>query len=280
MTEPPSERSLRRELEAYYRPLLPHWDRTLAGRGDLDFWRGVIRERPGRDVLELGAGSGRVTEVLAGGSGRVVAVDLLPAALHRARERLPAAGRVLTVAADMRTLRLDARFGLVAAANDPFSHLRSDEGRRRALERVAGHLERDGRFLLDALWFPDAWLAEARGPDGKTSETSVPAGEPTDEGGRGGTRDLRVRQTWRCRPETRLCEAAYELHRGGRRVARSTFRGRYWDPDELESSLRRAGLEIERRWGDYARSDWTPASEHLVVSARPARDPAGLPGGP
>lgn len=264
MIEPPSESRLRSELEAYYGPLLPHWDRTLAGRGDMAFWRGVVEARTGARVLEIGAGSGRVTEVLAPAARRVVALDLVPAALRRARERLCGAENVDAVVADMRTFRLDARFDLVVAANDPFSHLRTDPGRRKALERVAEHLAPDGRFVLDALWFTDAWLEEAAGPGGRCWESPVPDGDEV------GGADVRVRQRWRCRREARVCEARYELLEGDRRVAASTFRGRYWTREEIDERFGGAGLVVERCWGDYERSAWTPSSEHLVVSAAPA----------
>lgn len=265
MEQPPSESSLRAELESYYGPLLPHWDRTLADRGDLDFWREAVEARARPRVLELGAGSGRVTEVLAPAARTVVALELVPAALRRARERLRWAGNVLPLVADMRTFLLDARFDLVVAANDPFSHLRTDDGRRRALERVAAHLAPDGRFLLDALWFTDAWLEEAAGPDGKSWETAV-----SPEDGQEGEDAFRVRQSWRCRRESRLCAAEYRLLRGSRQVAVSSFRGRYWTREEIDGRFRRAGLAVERCWGDYRRSAWSPSSERLIVAASPA----------
>lgn len=263
MVQPPSESSLRAELESYYGPLLPHWDRTLADRGDLDFWREAVEARPRPRVLELGAGSGRVTEVLAPAARQLVALDLLPEALRRARDRLRGAGNVLPLVADMRTFRLDARFDLVVAANDPFSHLRTDEGRRRALERVVAHLASDGRFLLDALWFTEAWLEEAAGPDGKSWET-VMSREKVEEDA------FRVRQSWRCRREPRTCEAEYELLRGRRQLAVSSFRGRYWTREEISRRFRGAGLSVERCWGDYRRSAWSPSSERLIVTASPA----------
>lgn len=268
MTQFPSESRLRGELETYYGPLLPHWDRTLAGRGDLPFWRWVAEAWPGRHVLELGAGSGRVTEVLAPAARRVVALDLVPEAVRRARRRLRGADHVHPLVADMRTFRLGARFGLVVAANDPFCHLRSDDGRRRALERVAEHLDPDGRFVLDALWFPDAWLEEAARPGGRTLTHPVPpeGGEESEEEEAG----LRVCQRWRCWREERLCEAEFELRRGDRTIVTSTFRGRYWTPGEIEARFRHAGLSLERRWGDYRRSEWTPSSSHLVAVAAPA----------
>lgn len=259
MSRVPAADALRRELEAYYRPLLPLWDRTLSDRGDRAFWRRAAEASAGRPALELGAGSGRITEVLAGGPSPLVALDLNRDALLRARRRLSgSAGPVHLLLADMRGFRLDARFDLIACANDPFSHLRSDEGRAAALRRAADHLAPDGSLVLDALWFPEDRRRAAAGPAGLTVERSVPAGE-----GPG----LIVRQRWRCDPDTARCTARFVFLRSGEVAARSVFVGRYWTRRELESRLRAAGLRADRLWGDYERGPWTPGSDHLVVRA-------------
>lgn len=261
MTGAPRGDALRDELEAYYRPLLPFWDRTLAGRGDRGLWRRAAGRWEGRPGLELGAGSGRITQVLAAGPEPLVALDLDLNALRRARRRLRGRPRAHLLLADMRRFRLDARFALVACANDPFSHLRTDEGRSAALARVAEHLTDDGTFVLDALWFPEARRREAAAPRGLVSERRVPA----DDGP-----ETTVRHTWRCDPETARCTARFECRRGGEVAARSVFVGRYWTREELDRRLGEAGLRVERLWGDYDRGAWSPESEHLVVEASPA----------
>lgn len=262
MSPGPGADGLREELEAYYRPLLPLWDTTLAGRGDLGLWRWAAEAWAGRPALELGAGSGRITEVLAEGPTPLVALDLNRDALRRARRRLagrrPAAHFVL---ADMRRFRLGARFSLVACANDPFSHLRTDAGRSSALRRIADHLAGDGALILDALWFPEARRRRAAGPGGLTLERTVAADAAPE---------TTVRHTWRCDPGSARCTGRFECRRGGEVVARSVFVGRHWTRGELERRLPAAGLRIEDVWGDYGRGPWTPQSEQLVVLAGPA----------
>lgn len=261
MADAPSEGRLQDELRSYYGPLLPHWDRTLRDRGDLAFWRRAAERRPGRAALELGTGSGRVTEVLARAGRPVTGLDLNPDAVRRARDRLLGRTGVHLLVADMRTFRLARRFGLIVAANDPLSHLRSDRGRDRALRRVAEHLAEDGRFLLDALWFREDWVAEAAGPGGKVVRQRPGRGnEPAAT--------LEIRQRWRCDPDRRRCVAEFRVEDGDRTIT-STFRGRYWSPAELEERLGRAGLRTRRRWGDYEGTDWGPDSPHLVVEAVP-----------
>lgn len=259
MSDPPSGPDLRRELRAYYGPLLPVWDATLEDRGDLAFWRRRADAWTGRTVLELGCGTGRVTEVLAERVGRVVGLDLNLEALRRARRRLEGASSVSLVGGDMRSFALGRRFPVAVAANDPFSHLRSDEGRRRALERVAAHLEPGGRLVLDALWFSDDWLAAARTGEGRTLERRL----GTAEGGG----ELRLRQSWRFGPSGRRCTARYELWREGERLEETTFRGRAWSIGELRRNTAEAGLGLTRLHGDYEGGRWHPGAERLIVEA-------------
>lgn len=257
MPHTPSGSDLREELRSYYGPLLPFWDATLAERGDLAFWRRRAEGWSGRTVLELGCGTGRVTEVLAERGARVLGLDLNLEALRRARARL-GPGATL-VCADMRSFALGRRFPAAVAANDPFSHLRSDEGRQRALERVAAHLEPDGRLVLDALWFSEAWLAEARSEGGKVLEREVEAA--------GGRPALRIRHSWRCEEASRRCTARYELRVDGEARGATTFRGRAWSIRELHRRLAAAGLRLRRLHGDYEGRRWHPNAERLIAEA-------------
>lgn len=259
MTDPPSVSELQEELTDYYAPLLPYWDASLASRGDLAFWRQRAAGWSEATVLELGCGNGRVTEVLARHAGRVVGLDLNLEALRSARRRLGPGSGVGLVAADMRTFAFARPFPVVVAANDPFSHLRSDRGRREALGRVAAHLEPGGRLLLDALWFPDSWLEDARSQEGKTLEH-----EPGD---RSEVAEVRIRHRWRCPPDGRICTARFEVWVDGERRADATFRGRAWSVEELRGRLAAAGLRVDRFHGDYGGGEWHPEAERLVVEA-------------
>lgn len=257
MPRTPSVSDLREELRAYYDPLLPLWDASLSDRGDLGFWRERASAWSDETVLELGCGSGRVTEVLAGPAAAVVGIDLNLASLREARRRLGPIDGVHLLAADMRFFALGRRFPVAVAANDPFSHLRSDAGRQSAVDRIAEHLEPGGTLVLDALWFSDAWLEEARSGEGKTLDRTVSGGESG--------REVRVRHTWQAAPEGRLCTARYQVWIDGERRGDATFRGRCWSVDELGRRFERAGLRVGRLFGDYEGSEWHPDAPRLVA---------------
>lgn len=120
---------------------------------DLPFYLECARSSP-TPTLEIGAGSGRLTVPLAREGVRLVAVDVSPAMLAILRSRLerePDAvrHRVEIVEADACRLDLGRRFALVIVPFYTFNYLLTPETQTNALERMAAHLTKAGRLLLD-----------------------------------------------------------------------------------------------------------------------------------
>ena len=253
VTPPEVSHAADKHVRAYYRRVLPFFDRELVGRGDSDFWTGEAAKPTGCRVLELGAGTGRATALLARAAARVVAFDLSPEMIAVARRRLEGSPNVLLLAGDMREMALKVRFDLVVAANDPFVHLIRDEDRNRAFEVVARHLAPEGRFVLDAAWFPPERRGAAGDPEGLVLERSGQAG-------------LQVRETWHCDPVDRLCSASYEYLVQGRPVEEASFPARLWSIEELRHRARAAGLQVSLLWGDYDRRPWDRATSPRLIA--------------
>jgi SAM-dependent methyltransferase len=128
-------------------------DLECGGYGeDLPLWRTLADEVDG-PVLDIGAGTGRVTLHLAAGGVPVVALDAEPALLEALRHR--AAGLpVETVVGDARTFALGRRFRLVLVPMQTLQLLGGAGGRAAFLHCALDHLESGGRLaaaLADAL---------------------------------------------------------------------------------------------------------------------------------
>jgi SAM-dependent methyltransferase len=129
--------------------------------------------RGGAPVLELGCGSGLLTERIAAAGGAVVGIDGSRSMLRRARVRCAAhAGRVKLVARDLAALRLPPVHALAVACHDVLNHLPSEATLRRVLRSARRALAPGGALFFDALTdraFETLWpdnLHRLEGPHG------------------------------------------------------------------------------------------------------------------
>ena len=134
-------------------------------RADVNFYREVAKQRldgSGR-ILELGAGTGRVTVPLARDGHRVTALDQAPTMLARLGSRLEALpqaarDRIEIVRGDLCTGDRGPTFPLGIAACNVLEHLYTRGEVDACLRRVLAHLEPGGAFVFD-VQLPDlAWL--------------------------------------------------------------------------------------------------------------------------
>ena len=113
---------------------------------DLEVWRGLAH-RQGGPILDVGAGTGRVTLDLARQGYAVTALDVCGELLATLRER--AAGLdVTTVVADARSFELDRRFPLCLVPMQTIQLLGGAEGRGRFLDCARDHLTAGGLVAI------------------------------------------------------------------------------------------------------------------------------------
>lgn len=121
--------------------------------GDVDWYRQKARECGG-PVLELGAGTGRITLKLARDGISVHALDCdreMLGALRRkvAAENAEVRARVTVIDADMRTFDLPERFALVIAPFRALLHNLTDDEHLACFQRVRAHLRPQGHFAFN-----------------------------------------------------------------------------------------------------------------------------------
>jgi SAM-dependent methyltransferase len=135
-------------------------------REDLPLWR-TLAGVTGGPVLDVGAGTGRVTLDLAGRGVAVVALDA-EASLLEELERRAAGLPVETVVADARRFDLGRRFPLILVPMQTLQLLGGAGGRAAFLRRALDHLEPGGLLaaaVADALDCFDAEHEMPPAPD-------------------------------------------------------------------------------------------------------------------
>jgi len=163
--------SLADRSRAWYEANARRYDRRHPGLpGDIEFYAGLAA---GRRVLEIGAGTGRVTEALAVVARSVVAIDCAPAMLRRAARRLVHVAGVTLVLADARALPLVGSFDLIALPYRVIHHFAPDE-RRRLWRSLATLLGDGGRIAFDSWHGP---VSDERAGHGAPPTTAIDVAE-------------------------------------------------------------------------------------------------------
>lgn len=114
---------------------------------DISFFVNEAKQTTG-DVLELMAGTGRVSLALAEAGVRLTSVDISADMLTVLREK--AAGRGLTIDThemDICKLDLGKQYDLIFIPFNSFSELQSSSDQKQALRKIYEHLADNGRFI-------------------------------------------------------------------------------------------------------------------------------------
>ncbi len=224
---------------------------------DVPFFVSEARRVSGK-VLELMAGTGRISIPLVEAGIELTCVDVSEAMLERLRAKLRARGLSAVVhRADIRDLDLRERFALAVIPFHSFSEIVEPDDAGRALGSAVRHLGAGGRLIV-ALHNPPVRLREVDGALRLTSSHVTDAGQ------------LVVSGFERFDPLTRIVTRAqfYELFdlKGqleSKRMLEMRFR-LIWRP-EFEELAREAGLEVEALYGDYNYADFDERSSPFMI---------------
>ncbi len=135
--------------------------------GDVDWYRRKAQESGG-PVLELGAGTGRISLTLARDGVMVHALDAdrgMLAALRRklAAEPREVQARIVTVDGNMRTFQLTERFALIIAPFRVLLHNLTEDDHLACFRRVREHLHPGGRFAFNVFHPSLEYMAQHAG---------------------------------------------------------------------------------------------------------------------
>jgi SAM-dependent methyltransferase len=140
-------------MSAIYEPEFYDYVTPKSFQGDAEWYRRKAAES-GSPVLELGAGTGRITIPIAEDGFSIYALDSddrMRKALQLKIDILPedVRKRIVVVAGDMRSFRLNQKFSLIIAPFRAFLHNLTSEDQKACLQSVYEHLLPGGRFAFN-----------------------------------------------------------------------------------------------------------------------------------
>lgn len=236
--------------------------------GDLDLYE-ELAERIGGPILELGAGSGRICVPLAEQGYAVTAVDHDPEMLARAEAAWRESdsrgkdGALTLLGGDIRSIRLDERFGLAILALNTLLLLDEPDDQVAVLRTLAAHLRPNGLAVVD-VWLPSP--DDLALYDGRLLLEWLRVDPETGD---------RVAKIASARYDTATATVTlsqlFDAWPSGRgpveRVAR-TDRLRLVGASELVRMAAEAGLAVETLAGDHQMAPFGPGEERAILIGR------------
>lgn len=213
-------------------------------------------------LLEIGAGTGRLTIPLARAGHAVDAVDVSYSMLDILRGKLarePAAvrERVQIHEADVCRLALGRSFSLILMPFYAFNYLLTPARQEAALRRIHAHLAAGGRLLVDV--FVPWWRIEECPPEPVLRREAV---DPAT--GRKMRALVGYRMDLARRLEHRRHIFEFAAPDDGVERREFTTTRRYFLRDELEELFRAQGLAVEAVYGGYRREPAAESAEQML----------------
>ncbi|MET3812067.1 class I SAM-dependent methyltransferase [Arthrobacter sp. UYEF3] len=207
-------------------------------------------------AIEFAIGTGRVAIPLSEAGVRVSGIELSHAMISRLREKVGEDG-IPVIQGDMTEVAAGENFSLAFLVFNTIANLLTQDKQVRCFENAARHLGPGGRFVIE-LWVPQ--LRSLPAGRGGTVEASEPGYLLVD------TYDVLHQQVI-----SHHVRFGPELSDGrDARIGRTPHR--YIWPSELDLMARLAGFELESRWADWDRSEFTAESRsHVSVYRLTAR---------
>jgi len=257
-------------MAATYHPAFYDIVNPDAFLGDVDWYRGKARDAGGT-VLELGAGTGRITIPIAQDGASVWALDADAGMLDALRHKVSALPphiqeRVTITAGDMRSFALDHSFALVIAPFRAFLHNLTPDDQFACICRVYEHLQPGGHFAFNVFHPSLEYMARNAGAlEGVWRWTAT---HPLPDGGH----LLRAEAN---RYDT-VQRRVHSLHRyeqfdsDGNLI--HTFLHRlelaYLYPTDIRHLLKEGGFGAVEIYGDFQGRPFNNDTDELVIDAR------------
>jgi ubiquinone/menaquinone biosynthesis C-methylase UbiE len=244
---------------------------------DIEWYREFVADEPG-PILELGAGSGRITMPLAADGRHVIALDRMATMLERLRYKLKVdpelASLVRIVEGDMTDIPL--RAGSVGTVISPFNalmHLYQWEQLLACFKEARRLLRPGGAFAFDVQLPDTEWLMW----DSDVRHAVTPFTHP----GTGARMIYSTNHVYD--PVTQVCHVRLYYdeapprgrkfnakHPPDRPVAMAHLAHRQIYPQELRALIHAAGLELQSVFGDFSGGTARGGCEvQLVVCRKP-----------
>ena len=246
----------------YHNKFAPLYDYFQHGvKGDVNFYLNYFKNFIGK-ILEIGAGTGRITIPLLKQGLNVTALDIAPKMLEILKEKAQKENlTVRTVCADMRRFELRKRFDAIIITFRAFQDMYLVDDQLRALKTIKKHLKPNGILIFDVYTPSFEYIQKGNWQWHKDQDINLPSLKG------------KVRIDYRNRYDMarQMMNQEYRFSYPGGRKEIIPLRMRFFFRFETEHLLRLTGLKVKNLYGDFSKSKFKSGSPEMIWVVSPKR---------
>lgn len=245
------------KAQSGYEQSAPYYD-LFDTKDNIEFFAHYAEEVG--EVLDVGAGTGRISIPLARRGVQVTSVEPSRAMrrqfFQKLKEEPDLCSQIALIAGNAQSFQLDRSFPC-AILSGTFDHLLNDEDRREALGNINRHLQPGGRLIF--VVFLGLMDDQPLSPAGTVS---IPGGEVR-----------RLVGGKRVSPPVKEILLVYEVYHKGEMVERVEERSRVGitDRNQIHQVLQETGCTVREEWSDYHFTPYQEGDSLLIITAQKVR---------
>jgi len=229
---------------------------------DIPFYIDCI-ERYGEPVLELACGTGRVTIPLAEDGVDITGIDLFEAMLKKAKEKAMEKNiDIELIKGDMTDFSLDRKFNTILLPFNTIQRLIHFREYESLFSNIHQHLSKKGRFIFE-IFNPDfEILTDALNEDSDEESEVIEYDDPYGNG------KVQVTENTDFDPTTHMLDMEWYYYINDELEAVKDWNLRILFPREIDALLRYNRFKVEKKYGDYDRSEFSRDSNTQIIICR------------
>jgi len=248
-------------MEEFENPYLDprHYDAMHPMEGDIEFYLKCI-EKYGDPTLELACGTGRVTIPLAQEGVDITGLDISETMLKRAREKASEKDiDIEFIKGDMIDFSLDRKFNTILLPFNTIQRLIHLEEYESLFSNIQEHLSKEGRFIFE-IFNPDFdIIVEALNEDSDEESEVIEYDDPYGNG------MVQVTENTDFDPTTHMLDMKWYYYIDCELKEVKDWNLRILFPKEIDALLRYNGFRVEKKYGDYDRSEFSRDSNTQMI---------------
>lgn len=235
-----------------------HYDSFFHLTEDFTMYK-IFAEKYGKEILEIGIGTGRLAMELAKAGNNVTGIDfsqeMLSVGQKKAKENNI---DIRFIQSDMRSFDTGNNYDLIIIPVNTITHLLTLDDIESFFGCVNRHLRENGRFVIDFLNPIIEYLPKEFGEEFSFNTYKLPED--------GATMEVYAKSKYH--RETQITEFRLSYRINNELVHNEILKMRMFFPQELDGYLRFNGFAIEEKYGDYDLSEFISTSPKQIIIAK------------